>query len=236
MTIKECIDMVDNVKPNQYSIEDKVIWLSFLDSVIINDVLKTHEGYDGRYDTFVGYSPDRLSDHLIVPSPYDRLYTAYLKMKIDEENGETARYNNSAITYNSYLTEYKRWYNKTHMPLTSSERNKKTAPAHGTLDVTDAQLEYLRRVLLADLSNELSKLLSEDRIYDIIMNHVNTHTSEFRGKDGEKGNDGKSAYQYAKEGGYTGTEAEFARKLASEGISANTQLITVGDIDKICST
>lgn len=33
---------------------------------------------------------------------------------------------------------------------------------------------------------------------------------------GFKGNDGKSAYQYAKDGGYTGTEAEFAEKLAKE--------------------
>ena len=31
-----------------------------------------------------------------------------------------------------------------------------------------------------------------------------------------KGADGKSAYQYAVEGGYTGTEAEFAAKLAAE--------------------
>jgi hypothetical protein len=54
---------------------------------------------------------------LIAPSPYDRLYTAYLKMKIDEENGETARYNNSATMFNSYLLEYKKHYNKTHMPL-----------------------------------------------------------------------------------------------------------------------
>ena len=33
---------------------------------------------------------------------------------------------------------------------------------------------------------------------------------------GAAGTDGKSAYQYAKEGGYTGTEAEFAEKLAEE--------------------
>lgn len=117
MTIKECIDLVDNVKPNQYSIEDKVRWLSFLDHTIINDVLKTHEGYDGRYDEFDGYSVDRLSDGLIVQNPYDRLYEAYLKMKIDEENGETARYNNSATMFNSYMTEYKKHYNKYHMPL-----------------------------------------------------------------------------------------------------------------------
>ena len=33
---------------------------------------------------------------------------------------------------------------------------------------------------------------------------------------GDKGADGKSAYQYAQDGGYTGTEAEFAAKMAAE--------------------
>lgn len=37
-----------------------------------------------------------------------------------------------------------------------------------------------------------------------------------KGADGQPGTDGKSAYQYAQEGGYTGTEAEFAAKLAEE--------------------
>lgn len=36
------------------------------------------------------------------------------------------------------------------------------------------------------------------------------------------GADGKSAYEYARDGGYTGTEAEFAAKLAAEYIPANT--------------
>ena len=35
---------------------------------------------------------------------------------------------------------------------------------------------------------------------------------------GDKGPDGKSAYSYAQDGGYTGTEAEFAAKLAAENI------------------
>jgi hypothetical protein len=117
MTIKECIDLVDNAKPNQYSIEEKVHWLSYLDHIIINDVLKTHEGYDEKYDWFEGYSADKLGVRLIVGSPHDCLYEAFLKMKIDEENGETARYNNSATMFNSYLMEYKKHYNKHHMPL-----------------------------------------------------------------------------------------------------------------------
>ena len=40
------------------------------------------------------------------------------------------------------------------------------------------------------------------------------------GVKGDKGDDGKSAYQYAKEGGYTGTEEEFSEKLA-KGIMVN---------------
>ena len=117
MTIKECIDIVDNMKPNQYGVEDKTRWLSFLDRIIINDVLKTHEGYDCRFENFEGYSPDRVGDELIVKAPYDQMYIEYLKMKIDEENGETARYNNTATMFNSHLSIFKKWYNKTHMPL-----------------------------------------------------------------------------------------------------------------------
>lgn len=117
MNIKECIDQVDNIKPNHYSIEDKVKWLSFLDGLIIDEVLKTHEGYDEKYNLFSGYSPDNLTEKLIAEPPYDELYVAFLKMKIDEENGETARYNNSAILYNTYYTQFKKHYNSTHMPL-----------------------------------------------------------------------------------------------------------------------
>ena len=39
-----------------------------------------------------------------------------------------------------------------------------------------------------------------------------------KGDTGSAGANGKSAYQYAKEGGYTGTETEFAKKLASEAM------------------
>ena len=40
------------------------------------------------------------------------------------------------------------------------------------------------------------------------------------------GADGKSAYQYAVEGGYTGTETEFAEKLAREQLSGTTDELT----------
>ena len=127
MTIKELIDIVDGIKPNQYGIEEKVRWLSFVEHTIINDVIMAYEGYEGQYDNFEGYSPDKLDVQLIVKAPHDRLYEAFLKMKIDEENGETARYNNSATMYNTYLMEYKKWYNKNRVVNCNGNR----AMSHG---------------------------------------------------------------------------------------------------------
>lgn len=45
-------------------------------------------------------------------------------------------------------------------------------------------------------------------------------------KNQEPGKDGKSAYQYAQDGGYTGTEEEFAEKLAKEPLAGTTADIT----------
>ena len=45
-----------------------------------------------------------------------------------------------------------------------------------------------------------------------------------------KGTDGKSAYQYAVEGGYTGTEAEFAEKLAQEQLTGTTNDLTPAQV------
>lgn len=196
MNIKECIDIVDNAKPNQYSIKEKVMWLSFVDETIINDVLKTHEGYNGRYDDFTGYTEDKLSVPLIVPSPYDRLYPQYIKMMIDSENGETARYNNSAALYNTYLDEYKRYYNKTHMPLDATQ--KVTAPVHININsvLSEAQIEYIKRQLYYMLSKDFSEATSRDKLYDIVTNYVLNNLEIFKKYVGKDGKDGSKIIAY----------------------------------------
>ena len=50
------------------------------------------------------------------------------------------------------------------------------------------------------------------------------------GPQGEKGADGKSAYQYAQDGGYTGTEAEFAEKLAQGQLAGTTDDLTPAQV------
>lgn len=134
MRIEECISTVDSTKPNQYSIADKVRWLSVLDATIIHDIIDMYEQPEPPAEKivileegeeipeeeteesgeFMGYTADDLTKELIVPFPYDELYVAYLKAKIDENNGEAARYNNSAATFNALMLNYEKFYNKTH--------------------------------------------------------------------------------------------------------------------------
>lgn len=64
------------------------------------------------------------------------------------------------------------------------------------------------------LSNE------SETVYRVTMSdgalHTFTVTNGRDGADGKTGADGKSAYAYAQEAGFSGTEAEFAEKLADE--------------------
>ena len=51
-----------------------------------------------------------------------------------------------------------------------------------------------------------------------------------KGEPGATGADGKSAYQYAVEGGYTGTETEFSNKLAKTPLIGTSNNLTVQQV------
>ena len=115
MTIIEAINGIDTLKPNTYTQEQKIAWLSALDGRMKADVIDTHEG--GEKVVFEGYNEATDPDTpLIITAPYDEVYITYLEMKIDFANAEYDKYNNSAYLFNSQLDEYKKYYNRTHMP------------------------------------------------------------------------------------------------------------------------
>ena len=118
MTLIEAINRVDALKPNVYSQEEKISWLSTLDGMIMRDVIKKHEGGDGV--EFYGYTVDTpLDTELIVKEPYDEMYICWLESKIDYNNSEYARYNNSITRYNDIYMEFAKDYNRNHMPIGS---------------------------------------------------------------------------------------------------------------------
>lgn len=116
MTIEEAIQTIDRLKPNQYDHEQKAKWLSKLDGMIYREVLLTHVGC--HIKCFKGYDSADPDTELLVPSPYDdNVYINFLASKIDQENGETPKYNQSIALYNNGYKAFCDWYNRTHLPL-----------------------------------------------------------------------------------------------------------------------
>ena len=123
MTVAEAIALVDGLKPNKFSKEDKVKWLSDIDGLIVRELIDTHEDSPLEYD-FEGYraTPGGMREELIAPYPYDILYRWYLESQIDLYNMEMDKYNNSAALYNSAYAAYRNAYNRSHMPVQRVER------------------------------------------------------------------------------------------------------------------
>lgn len=116
MTLIEAINRIDVLKPNTYSQEEKVSWLSSLDGAIKREIIDTHEGADGV--AFEGYNDlTSLSTVLLVPEPYDDIYLRWLEAQIDYANGEYTRYNNVMKAYNGAYSAFSRYYNREHKPV-----------------------------------------------------------------------------------------------------------------------
>ena len=117
MTVAEAIRLVDGLKPNMYTLEQKVGWLNTLDGMLFRDVILTHEHEAGAQFTPYDHRGD-LRDTLIAPAPYDQVYTHWLASQIDLNNGEIEKYNENSALYNMALDTFTAWYNRYHMPLT----------------------------------------------------------------------------------------------------------------------
>ena len=119
MTIIEAINRIDSLKPNNYTQEEKVEWLSTLDGVIKTNIIDTHEGAD--VIIFNGYNVDTALDTvLLIPAPYDDIYIRWLEAQIDYANADYGKYSNSMTMNNAAYEEFVRWYNRNHMPLGKS--------------------------------------------------------------------------------------------------------------------
>ena len=116
MRIREAIEMIDRLMPNQYGEEDKVHWLSELDGIADREVFRAHEREEDMGE-FTGYPPGvDLDTSLMIPLPDEDIYRWYLEMKICDANGELTKYNNAAAKYNSYWQGFWNAYNQDHMP------------------------------------------------------------------------------------------------------------------------
>lgn len=116
MKIAEAIDLIDALRPNQYSDEDKVRWLSVLDGKAYIEVILTHEGADEV--SYEAYTTEDMDKELLIPAPHDHeIYVNWLMAQIDQANAEIGKYNQSITLYNAAFLQWQQYYNRRHMPL-----------------------------------------------------------------------------------------------------------------------
>lgn len=76
---------------------------------------------------------------------------------------------------------------------------------------SDGSTTSAREILLQNSGTAIQWQYSGDDTWtDLVL------LEDIKGDKGDKGDTGKTAYEYAKDGGYAGTEEEFAEKLATE--------------------
>lgn len=120
MFISEAIETTDKLKPNAYTREDKVKWLSDIDRQIFLEIIVTHHQEDEgmRLDSFDGYGAETDIENtaLLAPAPFDEIYIHGLKRQIDLHNEEYSKYNNDCLLFNSAYTNFYDWYNRNSEP------------------------------------------------------------------------------------------------------------------------
>ena len=107
MTPNKAIEIVDRLKPNVYSEEDKLRWINELDGMVQRLVIQSDEVKQYAY-------PDDMDKELLIPAPFEDVYTLFLEAKIDYYNREYANYNNSAMMFETQFSEYKKAYIREH--------------------------------------------------------------------------------------------------------------------------
>ena len=129
MTPNKAIEIIDRLKPNIYTDEDKLRWINELDGMVKRLVFQwdkkyfkelktqyeknqiTEEEYNEILDKAKPYSyPEDMVRELLIPAPFDDSYTLFLEAKIDYYNREYGNYNNSAMMFEAQFSEYKKDY------------------------------------------------------------------------------------------------------------------------------
>ena len=107
MTPSKAIEIVDGLKLNSYSDEDKLRWINELEGMVQRLVIQADNITQLAY-------PEDLSKELLIPFPFDDVYTLFLEAKIDYYNREYGNYNNSAVMFEAQFNEYKKAYIREH--------------------------------------------------------------------------------------------------------------------------
>ena len=113
MTIRELLTRVDALSPNGYTDGEKIHMINQIEGRIYHEIINRTEG---SARVFTPFREGEEEAELVAEEPYSDLYTEYIRAMLDYYNGDSARYNDGMVMFNTKWDEYAAYYRRTHKP------------------------------------------------------------------------------------------------------------------------
>lgn len=111
MKIKDVIAYVDRVKPNDFDLAAKMIWLNEVEGLVQTEVFLWEDE-----DLITYHAETDTNTVLLVRPPHDKIYRTYLAAMIDFANGEYNRYANTMAQFKNGFSEFAIWFADRYRP------------------------------------------------------------------------------------------------------------------------
>jgi hypothetical protein len=109
VTIKELFDYVNEIRPNSYGNQTKLVWVNEIEGAVQTEIMGILPANVINYKDNVD-----LNTTLLVGAPHAKLYAWYMIAMIDLVTMGSGAFENSQKVFGKFWDEYARWYLRTH--------------------------------------------------------------------------------------------------------------------------
>ncbi|MBQ1232817.1 MAG: hypothetical protein IIW17_03395 [Clostridia bacterium] len=109
MTIKELFDYVNEIRPNSYGNQTKLVWVNEIEGAVQTEIMGILPANVINYKDNVD-----LNTTLLIGAPHAKLYAWYMIAMIDLVTMGSGAFENSQKVFRKFWDEYARWYLRTH--------------------------------------------------------------------------------------------------------------------------
>lgn len=110
MTAAAAIAAANKLRPDNFTSETKLKWLTDLENRIYNELYSKRKN-DGSFTAPESLSGDSV---LFAPAPYDEMYVLYICCITDFYRAEYDRYNNDSRMFDTMYADFCSWYANGH--------------------------------------------------------------------------------------------------------------------------
>ena len=119
MTVKQAIEETDQLLPNHYSTDQKLLWLSELDGRVQTEIMLADVA-----DVF-GYNVEQYDANMLVLPPHDAMYLDWLMYKAAEYYAEIDRAQYHRAEFERKYNRYAAWYMNQYRPADRKRKEQK---------------------------------------------------------------------------------------------------------------